>query len=403
MIEQLPDGVYLHLPFYIYLAQEGCLGSTDKSTLWLHREGWWWKKLSPYARPSAQSDEQLFGEVAHAAILEGMHAYESRYVVEPSKADYPDALFTIPQIKEALADAGVHVRGTGQFTKEDWADAAELHLPDRVVWDNVRAEFDRQQVHVTDQGERVRRAAIPAEMNFAVRAMHELAIEDVPGNELMRELMSVGSDFPILAEVSVFWTDAEGLRHRARFDKMLPVVTADMKTLGAWRGRPMVEVLDQHIKDSGHDVQLADYQIARRVMAEMILENPDCIHGGTEEERLHVEAMATYDQRSKPGWVWIFYQKPDASGRAPIILPVREPWGGPYHRAGYRKRHRALETYKYCMERFGPHRPWGRVEPEHWAIEEAPKGAPKIELGMHNWGPNDEAPGEREHFAREET
>lgn len=395
MTDQLADGCYLHLPFPEYIKQKGRLGSTDKGRLWLQGPGWWWASANnPYAKRDAQSPEQLFGECAHAALLEGMHAYETRFVVEPNKADYPDALFTEKQIKAKLQDEGVHLKGTGDYRKEDWAEAAEIYLPDAVVWDNVLADFHRRQT-IMDNGAEVRRRSISAEADYAIRAMHEIATEDTPENAEMRELLSVGSEFPILAEVSILYSDEDGLQHRARFDKMLPLASIDLKTAAGWNGRPLVHSVDDLIKKNAYDVQLSDYQIARQRAFDMVLADESCLHGGTEEERLHFIAMAHFAKENRFGYAWIFYQKPDASGRAPILFPVREAWGGPYHRAGYRKRHEALALYRRCMERFGPDRPWGRIEPVHYTREDV---EPHITQSHWGWGPEQAVPGEAEYF-----
>lgn len=380
-----PDGVYLHLDFEDYLHEPDCLGSTDKATLWLRKQGWWWRsKNNPYYFRPKSTDEQLFGECAHAALLEGMHAYESRYVVEPDRRDYPNALFTIPQIQAALKAAGVYPARSSTFTKEDWAETAEIYLPDQPVWENVLADFRR----MTSSG----RKGVPAEADFAIRTMRELAMEEPS----MAELLSAGSQFPILAEVSFFWTDESGIRHRARFDLLLPPSTDDLKTMGNWEGRDLDKAVDDHIKRNGLDVQCADYQVARRAMMHMIRESEGaCIHGGTEEEADHLYAMAHFDQTAKPSFNWIFYQKPTAGGLAPVLFPLVEKWGGPYHRAGFRKRAAALATYRDGLERFGLDRPWGRIEPVHYTVEEL---EPHITIGIYDWGPRDEAPGEQEHF-----
>lgn len=385
MSRMLPDGVFIGLDFEEYLEQDA-MGSSKKGTLWLRGEGYYWKYLSPFRPKRKSSPEQLFGTALHAALLEGMSAYENRYCVKPSEADYPDALKTEKDIRAALKREKVHLGSTTGWLKEDWAAAAEIHLPDAVVWDNLMDEFDRRH-----RG----RIGISAEDDFAIRAMRDLATEDRPENQEMRELLSVGSEFPILSEISVIYTDEHGQRHCARFDKLLPVCTGDLKSVGEWQGRPLREVLDQHIKRNAYDVQLADYQVARQHMNRMILESEANIHGGTEEEREHLQAMAKWNQANRWDWVWLFFQKPTTAGNAPVLFPLRDPWRGPYHTSGYRKRHIALETYRRCMERFGPDKPWGRVEPIHW-VDVGKEH--HIMISPYDWAENDLAPDEEQHF-----
>jgi hypothetical protein len=130
----------------------------------------------------------------------------------------------------------------------------------------------------------------------------------------------------------------------------------------------------------------------------MIRDDEACIHGATDEEREHLVALAHYEART-PGFhasfTWIFYQKPSPAGSAPVLFPVMDRWRGPYHRSGYRKRHIALEVYRDCMARFGPDKPWGRVEPIHLTEEQSDH--PYIKLNPFIAEP-DAVPGEEDYF-----
>lgn len=385
MKHQVRDGVFIGMPFEEYVEQDA-LGGTDIARLWLRKEGFWWASHhNPFRGPRKSTPEQAFGTALHAMLLEGEHAYTSRFCVKPDKADYPDALTSIDDVKAALRREKVHVSPAPK-NAEEWYDVAELYLPDCAVWGNVMADFERRQIG---------RTAISAEDDFAIRAMREIATADTPENAEMRELLSVGSQFPIFSELSVIYTDEHGIRHRARFDKLLPVATADLKSVGEWQGRPLAETLDFHIKKMGYDAAASSYHVARQHMNRMLLEGEHNLHGGTAEERLHLLATAAWNQTNRWSWAWIFFQKPSTGGNAPVLLPLREPWGGPYHLAGFRKRQAALDLYRRCMAEFGPDRPWGRVEPVHWADEGAEH---RILISPNGWGPDDPAAGEAEHF-----
>jgi hypothetical protein len=376
----LPDGVYIGLDFATYLAQRGRKGSTDKSSLAKHREGYWWaSSMNPYFVPT-EHDYQVEGEAIHALLLEGLYAYESRFIVAPDKTEYPEALFTIDQIKARLEKA--HIPTSKLKTKAEFVDAALVHLPEVPVWDSIMAAFDKV---------RGDRKPIGAETDFGIRAMWEAATDDRPESAEVRALLTTASKFPILAEVSVLYTDAQGVKHRARFDKVLPIYTLELKSVGNWEGRELLHKVDGLIKDNGYDIQLADYQIARRIGFAMVRESEANLHGGTPEERTHLMAMAQYDAaHPKPGWAWLFFQKPDSKGRAPVLFPVRETWAGPYHRSGFRKRQRALALYHDCMQRFGLAKPWSRVEPVHYTTE---AHQPHITQSHYGW---DEDPVEGE-------
>src|SRR5690606_13642121 len=198
-----------------------------------------------------------------------------------------------------------------------------------------------------------KRPSVSAVEDRMLRLMYEAALSD----DQTRSLIGHGEDVPALAELSFFWTDELGVKRRARFDKPVPHFTMDLKTIGNWQGRELKHAVGDHILRGGLDIQVGDQHDARRRMHDLIREHgEDCIFGGTDEERTWLRAIA---ERNLPwDWVWLFYQKPEPSGRAPILFPVREEWGGRYHRSGYRKARRAIQTYVDCVNRFGLDRPW---------------------------------------------
>lgn len=386
MADLLPDGVFLGLPFPDYIAQPNTTGSTNKGKMHTRKEGYWWcSPMNPFFKPE-QTEFMLEGEAIHAILLEGLDAYTSRFVVEPNRANYPTALFTVDQIRNALDRAHVSIAGSSKFGKADWVDAALVHLPGRPVWDHIMNVFE------DTRGDRL---ALDPQTDFQIRAMWAAATAPGPETEEVRGVLGDNSAFPVLAEVSVFYHDETGMRHRARFDKILPNATVDLKSVGGWQDRPLVHSLDDIIKRNAYDIQVSDYQIARRRGFEMVLADESALHGGTQEERAHFLAMAHHDMDHRPSWAWLFFQKPDNTGRAPILFPLVEEWGGRYHRSGFRKRARALALYHQCMERFGPDTPWSRIEPMHFTDEAF---EPHISLGHYGW---DDVPveGEEEFFA----
>lgn len=396
-IEQLPDGVFLGMDEAIYFAQDR-LGSSDLQRLYKHKEGWWWASRHNPDRRDQQTEAQNYGSALHALMLEGLAVYEKRFAVEPDKNDYERLLFTIPQIKEALEEEGFSLEKTSSWKLPDWASAAELHIPHIPVWANVMADFESE-LGPADDPDRPR--VISALEDRALRTMYEAALE----NPEVRELLGVSADFPTLAEVSVFWTDRRGVKRRARFDKPVPRFTLDLKSLGNWQGRELKHGVGDVILNGGLDIQVGDQHVARTRAYQMVLEDEGNLHGGTEEERTWFMAMANRAPWMPRGlqweWVWLFYQKPELSGRAAIIFPVWENWRGRFHLSGYRKSVQAIDTYLDGIRRFGlgdipaedgtDARPWSRVEPVHYTEEEAPN---HISLPHYGWAEDTPAPGE---------
>lgn len=388
---QLPDGVYIALPDAVYFAQDR-LGSSDLIKLHQHREGWWMQSRHNPDRLDATTDAQNYGSATHALMLEGIGAYETRFAVEPDKRDFEKLLFKDDDIKEALKEAGFGFAGTSKFKSSDWDDAAALHIPEQPVWRAVLRDF---QASITREDGSIR-PSVSAVEDRMLRLMHRAAMS----SDDIRGLMGVGEDVPTLAELSFFWTDERGVARRARFDKPVPKFTMDLKTLGNWQGRELKHAVGDHIVKGGLDIQVGDQHDARKRMHDLIrAEGEDCIHGGTDEERTWLQAIA---ERNMPwDWVWLFYQKPELSGRAAVLFPVYEEWEGLYHKSGYRKAQRALDMYVQFVEKFGLDEPWFRVEPVHYTDGDVSRaqGLPTI-LNPHFGHDDDPYPGEDDHFAR---
>lgn len=397
-LKQLPDGVYLGLDEQDYFAQDR-LGSSDMIKLYRFKEGWWWQSRHNPDR-GGQTDAQNYGSALHAIMLEGMAAYETRFRVEPDPKDYDGALVTIPQIKEALIEEGVNLKGTSGYRLDDWLDVAAIHIPRAVCWEAVQRDFKRS-ILKPDGSSFPKVSAVEDRM---LRFMREAAMDDPD----IAKILGFDQEVPVLAEVSVFWTDAHGLKRRARFDKPCPLFTADLKSVGNWQGRELKHALGDRVVYECYDLQLADQHVARQRMNEWLAEDDSKLSGGTEEERAWIQAIA---QRAKRWhWWWLFYQKPEPTGRAPILFPLSARWGGAFHRSGFRKASKAIDVYLRGVDRFGlgdipngfggPSKPWSRVELPHYEPDTpgVPPGAPLITLPHNGWE-DDPVEGEDEALA----
>lgn len=398
-LEQLPDGVYLDLPEDIYFGQDR-LGSSDLMKLYRFKEGWWWQSRHNPDRAES-TDAQNYGSALHAIMLEGTAAYETRFRVQPDPKDYDNLLTTIPQIKEALGEEGVDLRGTSSFKLPDWLDAAAVHLPEHTCWEAVKRDFEAS---ITDKiTGKPKYRTVTAVEDRMLRLMREVAMDDTD----VRAILGFDQDVPVLAEVSVLWTDRFGRRRRGRWDKPCPQFNADLKSIGNWQGRDLKHALGDRVLFEAYDLQCADTHVSRQIVNEWLAGSDRMLSGGTLEERSWLQAMA---QRAKRwAWWWLFYQKPEPTGRAPILFPLYAAWGGRFHRSGFRKIAKALEVYDRGVERFGlgeipnalggPAKPWTRVEAKHYEPDTPglPEGAPTVSLPMFGW--EDEAVEDEErHF-----
>lgn len=360
--EALPDGVYLNLPEDAYFGQDA-LGSSDLVSLFKQRWGWWWGSRYNPRRVEKPSKEREFGTALHAIILEGLRAYESRYAVAPDPAGYDGLLTKIDQYKEALRDAGYVLSGTSLWRAAEWRGAMRANLPHVPVWENIMEDFS------DGLGDRL---IISAEDDEMLRFMREVAVDTARAdNTEIRQLFA--DDNPALAEVSVFWTEG-GVRRRARLDRMFPAFDLDLKSMGTWSGRPLAFEVGEIVARRGLDIQRADHFDARAEIYRAIAEGR--VYGGSPEER---NWLSVFPQAA-PKWdyVWLFYQKPDPKGRAPVIFPVfDESWDVLAGRDvpsevrdwGMAKKAVALDFYRQAVRQFGLDRPWATVEPVHYTRE----------------------------------
>lgn len=378
---QLPDGVYLNLPEETYFAQKGRRGSTDWSSLYTRREGWWWKSEHNPDRVEESEEARTFGKALHALVLEGDRAYAQRFAVSPDPdveaTKRPEFCRTVKDIVEAFERRQMHPKAN--IKKEELIALAQTRAPDlyRNIWDVIWKDWQRANVGKLPISEvEHRQLQIMAD---AVRTHPDIG-----------ELFQFGDDHIPLSEVSILWHDEHGIPRRARLDEMLPLSTVDVKTMGNVGQRPLKFAAGEHVAQNAYHVQLADHHIARKVAYRFIIEGK-VYDGSLHDAKLRaegspeeIEAAADKFKRElawlkrfpseAPNWdyAWLFYQKPDAKrGMAPVVFPWAEDYGGDVHLRGIRCRREAIQLYRQAMAQFGPDTPWTRVEPVHTTVETA--------------------------------
>jgi hypothetical protein len=365
--DQLADGVYVELSEDRYFKQRA-LGSTDLADLWLLEEGWWWKSPNnPWWKADQSTVAKLFGSAAHVLLLEGPDVFKARYAVEPDPRHFPELLTTWPELFSALES--VDAPGLrSNLKKQQLVDLAKVYLPGRHVWDDIVARFKRKAANLK---------TVSAQDNWELQVMLAAAMDDPD----MRSVVTADGGVR-LPEVSVFWTLADGVRLRFRFDSLLPTVNADLKTLGNVRGT-LTDAVGKRIGDGALDIQAALSFEARRAMydhikAGRVFADPDQAPGGWEtwsdaaRTKLRwltrFPAEAPLDLGDKPGWawVWMFFQKAELTGVAPTIFPVWMRFGGKEHADGLAKALHALDFYRRQVAAVGLDQPWTKVAPMHF-------------------------------------
>lgn len=304
----LEDGVYVDLAPDRYFAADR-LGSTDLVTLHKTPADWWYRsRHNPdYARKV--TPEMQFGSALHALVLEGEEAYAKAAVVPP---------FDNFRTKEAQA----------------WRDAA---LADGLLI--VTPDMDRRLRHMAEL------------------ILNHPELGEPMGGPLRQE---GGTWKGGLSEVSVLWThEASGLRLRARFDKLLPRFTLDLKSYGGnARGVDLTQQCLWLVKDRHMDVQRFMYFLARQAMASLIADGK--VYGATPQEAEWLGKVAAVEDWR---WAWIFYRRrDDDAGHAPIVKPIYRSHFDATFDSGRQKFDVAVANYRTFMNRFGRNVPWAVVE-----------------------------------------
>lgn len=306
----LEDGVYVNLNAETYFAQDR-LGSTDLKTLHNHPADWFYGSRHNADREDKEpSDEMEFGSALHVLVLEGEDAYARAVVVKPS--EYPDGK-------------------TGEMKK----------------W-NGNATFCKQWLEANG-----RPGAIILTESADRRVRHMAAL--ILNHPELGQPMQMG-----LSEVSVLWTHPTGVRLRARFDKLLPKFTLDLKSFGAnARGVDLTQQCLWLVKDRHMDVQRFMYFLARQAMADLTAAGK--VFGATPSEAGWLRKVSLVEDWR---WGWLFYRRrDDKNGHAPMLKPIYRSHFDTTFESGRQKVEVALQNYRTFVDRFGFDVPWAVVEP----------------------------------------
>lgn len=380
--EQLPDGVYIGLPESRYF-QQRCLGSSDLSYLWDEdtADGWWWRSPNnPHYRRKPK-DALDFGSALHCLGLEGREAYEARYAVAPNPLDYPDLLVSVTDLKSALYESEAPPMPS-RSKKTDLIEAAKLYLPGRPIWDVIEEKAKKAAGA---------RTVISAEMAFQVEVMVAAGMRD----PTMRAVFTADGGVRV-TELSVFWTLPSGTRLRFRFDSILPLANCDLKSIESWRkNEPLADAVGKALGERSMRLQGALSFTARRKMYEFIeagkvWANTDPLPGATDPQII-LQWLSMFPSRAPlrlPDdtcgwrWLWAFFQKPNADGRAPTILPVWMEYGSLDHRDGYRMAAIGVANYEERVKRLGLSEPWTTsMLPHHLS----PAVATELQVRVPSW------------------
>ena len=243
-VEGIVDGVYFNLPAEVYHAVPRLSASglqklcVSPATFW--RGSW----LDP-DRPELDEDEtkaQQLGKAYHVARLEP-ERFHATYVRELAKSDFPAKGFlsSDEKVKAKLKELGEQQTVTGETTLErcerllDAGYEGTLFPLEKARWEAGRG------------------GRIPIPAKYFDQIAQDM--ERIRGSGEIAELLSGGEP-----EVSIFWTDAHGLKMKCRCDYLTTGWWDDFKTFDNTRGKELESALADAVRYNRYHVQAVTYR-----------------------------------------------------------------------------------------------------------------------------------------------
>lgn len=262
--DMIEDGIYFDLPAEVYHAVEA-LGSGSICDLIVSPGTFWRGSWFDPDRPELDEEStkaQILGKAYHTARLEPQ-LFNEQFVRELDKKDFPKGtLFTGTDMGKALEELGEKKSGSVGEQAQRLADAGfdpaklwHLHL---IEWERTKGD----------------RTPIPAKFWDDI----ERDMERLRANDEIAAKLEGGA-----AEVSVFWTDAYGIRCKARFDYLRPDLWDDFKTFVNKAGKVLAQAIADAVRYNRIYIQAIHYREAAEAIRK----------GG-----LQIKGNATDDQRA---------------------------------------------------------------------------------------------------------
>ena len=327
----IPNGVYLDMPAALYHADPSLSASGIKAMV-ASPLTYWHQYLDPNREDESSTPAKVLGRAIHKLVLEGPDAFNRDYLAEPRPEDYPGCLQGVEALREKCGELGLKKSGTLEEMSHRILDVD----PHCLLWPVIKSAFQAnvaagsQEVLSKDAHQQCLRARV---------AIHS--------NDAARTALTGG-----LSEVSVFWTTPNGVPMKSRFDYLKPQAIIDLKTFSNQNGAPVDSAVVAAVTRYQYHVQAYVYMQAAKAAKELILSG--CV-SGDDTNALQQFARVNDD----PRFFFVFLETGPATNvlvrefvqsRGNVMSLVWETGG--------KIATRAINDWKGCMDRFGPHQPW---------------------------------------------
>ncbi len=342
------DGVYFGMPDSEYHS-DPALGSTDIRRLLVSPSDYWWYSQYNGLRPLREEDEgtpaQIRGRAIHSFVLMGPEDFDRQYCRAPQKADHPDALVTVDDLKRVLKSHNLEISGL----KADLVKRVRTRLPKYRIWESV-----------------VEEAEASGKILLPPRTYDEIIVSSamITKNPSLAHAFKGGQP-----EVSVFWT-SRGIRCKCRFDYLKVRAIGDLKSFTNTLDQPVHRAITRSIANHRYDIQASWYLNGRERAREAIRRGdvfgparvgqfylPTLL---TEQEEIDLEWLQKIALQDAYTFVFVFY---GVSG-APVARAMQFDPATEADHVCAREIEHALDLYEECMNRFGTDM-WVDTTPVH--------------------------------------
>lgn len=323
----IAPGLYFGMDEAVYHAAPALSSSGIKNLLISPMDFW---ARCPWLNPDVEDEDttaKALGKAYDTRITEGRERFYELYAAALDPADYPNALRTMDEIREALPE-GAPKSGSKTALR------ARLlqHQPDAEIWDDLVGE------HAEHHGGKT---LLPPDI---VRRI-EIAAAMIEKHPQLCKAFTGG--YP---QVSIFWDCPEtGVRMKCRTDYLKTKAVVDLKTFSNPLGKPIDRAVTYAMAAYKYHLQTAVYLEGIEAAKEMLRENgPDVAHGDVDIEWL--ETLASNEDFHR--FMFVFQQ----TGIAPVARGYELPRALTYD-CGKVAVYDAKRLYAYYCEKYGTG-PW---------------------------------------------
>ncbi|MBO6755701.1 MAG: PD-(D/E)XK nuclease-like domain-containing protein [Roseibium sp.] len=334
----VPNGLYFNLPEEIYHADPDALGSTALKGLVVDPVEWQFDNLY---EEDKDTEALIFGSALHLRMLEGRAAFERRFCEAYVPDLSGDVLVTKHDLTAWLKEHGQ--TGLSALRKDDLCRRVLELDPDQRI-----EEVERRTHAEETEGKTELKARRWGQINVACRWVQR--------DPLLSAVMEDGTFIEGAPEVSIFYED-NGVRLKARLDRMLRHAIVDLKSFAPWwRKRIQIQVVEV-LERMNYDLQAAAYLRAWDHAKQAYADGTLAVFG---DEPVPGFLDQAFD-RDEPKWIWVMIK----SRGAPQPLVV--DWRAEIAKAtAGREIDTAIETYRDLVAEFGRDQDW---PPRHAALE----------------------------------